>query len=167
MEETGTVINVGDHTAVISTEAKGVCQGCSARGVCHMGGRRDTMEVEAWNRPGASVGDQVRIRISGRSTLTAVLLLYLVPLAGFLLGVLVGEKLTGHQAWAVVIGSATLAVIYGAIRLLDRRIGRSDQLRPEIVEILARGGSPAEAEEGRAAGRRTASEGQPSRNETG
>jgi positive regulator of sigma E activity len=125
------------------------------------------MEVEAWNRPGASMGDRVRIRISGRSTMTAVLLLYLVPLVGFLLGVFFGEKLTGHQVWAVVIGTATLMLIYGAIRLLDRHIGRSDRLRPEIVEILTRGDATSEAEEGRGAGGRFAFKEQPPKNETG
>lgn len=141
MEETGTVVGVKDGTAVVSTQAKGVCHSCSARGICHMSGQKDRMEVEAWNRLDAAVGDQVLIRISGRSTLKAALLLYLVPLLGFLLGVFVGQSLTGHQVWAVVIGLVFLAAVYGGIRLLDRRIGRSAQMRPEIVKILVRRGS--------------------------
>ena len=136
MEETGTVVGVKDRTAMVSTEAKGICHSCSARGLCHMSGKKGRMEVEAWNRIGAGIGDRVQIRISGRSTLTAAFLLYLVPLLGFLLGVLIGQSLTGNQVWAVVVGLAFLAAIYGGIRILDRRIGRKDGMRPEIVRVL-------------------------------
>ena len=167
MEETGTVIEVMDRTALISTQAKGVCHSCSARGICHLGGQKGTMEVEAWNRLGAAVGDRVQVRISGRSTLTAAFLLYLVPLLGFLLGVLIGESLTGDQVWAVVIGLAFLAVIYGVIRLLDRRIGRAAGMRPEIVSILGSKNSGPESEGAEEVGGRLDSKGEIPKSETG
>jgi sigma-E factor negative regulatory protein RseC len=139
MEETGTVIQVKDRTALVSTQAKGICHSCSARGICHMSSQRGMMEVEAWNRLGATIGDEVQIQVSGRSTLTAAFLLYLVPLLGFLLGVLIGQSLTGDQIWAVVIGCAFLVAVYAGIRILDRRMGRAAKMRPEIVKILVKG----------------------------
>jgi len=148
MEEIGTVIRVGNRTAQVSTQARGLCRSCSARGVCHISGRKSEMEVEAWNHLGAAVGDQVLIRVSGRSTLTAVFLLYFVPLLGFLLGVFLGQNLTGQQVWAVVVGLAVMAAIYAGIRLFDRRIGRSAGMRPEIVKILVKSVSRPEHEAG-------------------
>jgi sigma-E factor negative regulatory protein RseC len=135
MEETGRVIEVGDGIALVSTIAKGACHSCSARGVCHMGSQR-TMEVEVWNSMDAGVGDEVRIRLSGRSTLTAAFLLYMLPLLMFLLGVMLGQHLTDHQVWPVVIGLALMVATYGGIRAFDRRIRRSAKMRPEIVEII-------------------------------
>jgi sigma-E factor negative regulatory protein RseC len=167
MEETGTVIEVMDRTALVSTQAKGVCHSCSARGICHMSGQKETMEVEAWNRLGAAVGDRVQIRISGRSALTAAFLLYLVPLLGFLVGVWIGQKVTGNQVWAVVIGLGFLAAVYGGIRILDRRIDRSARMRPEITRIVVRGPSRPETDSAAEAGGRGPSGGQPSRNESG
>jgi len=138
MEETGTVIGIGDRTAVVATEAKSICHGCSARGICHMSSRKGCMEIEVWNRLDAAVGDRVVIQVSGGSTLKAALLLYLVPLLGFLLGVFLGQRFIGHQAWAVIIGLIFLVFIYSGIRLLDRRFARDASLRPEIVRILNR-----------------------------
>jgi len=166
MEETGTVVEVKDRTAVVSTESKGICHSCSARGICHMSSRKGHMEVETWNHLDAAVGDQVVLRVSGRSTLTAALLLYLVPLAGFLLGVFLGQKLTGNQVWAVVIGLVFLAGIYGGIRLLDRRLGRAAGMRPEIVKILVRTSSPSGSEDPAGTGGTTASDPQPPKIET-
>ncbi len=152
MEETGTVIRVGDRTAQVSIQVRGTCRSCSARGVCHLSAGKREMEVEAWNHLGAAVGDEVLIRVSGRSTLTAVFLLYLVPLLGFLLGVFLGQKLTGQQVWAVLVGLAVMAAIYAGIWLFDRRIGRSAGRRPEIVKILVRSASRPEHQGGKIAG---------------
>ena len=155
------------RTALVSTQAKSICHSCSARGICHMSSRKGAMEVEAWNHLGAAVGDRVLIRVSGRSTLTAALLLYLVPLLGFLLGVLVGERLIGHQVWAVVLGLAFMAIIYGIIRVLDRRIGRAAKMRPEIVEILARDTSRSGSKTGGEKQHTAATGEESSKNETG
>lgn len=159
MEETGTVIEVKKRTALVSTETKGICHSCSARGICHMSSQKDRMEVEAWNRLGAGVGDRVQIRISGRSTLLAAFLLYLVPLLGFLLGVLIGQNLTGDQIWAVVIGLAFMVAVFGGIRILDRRIGRAERMRPEIFRILVGQSSRSESEEDGRSGSRPFTEG--------
>jgi sigma-E factor negative regulatory protein RseC len=116
------------------------------------------MEVEVWNRLGAVIGDRVQIRISGRSTLMAAFLLYLVPLLAFLAGVVIGERLTGDQVWAVISGLAFLAVVYGLIRLLDRRLGKAAGMRPEIISILAGKSSPSESEGDGGTADRTAGE---------
>jgi sigma-E factor negative regulatory protein RseC len=161
MEETATVIQVRDRTALVSTEAKGACHSCSARGICHLSSQKAMMEVEVWNRLGAAVGDRVVIRLSGRSTLTAAFLLYLVPLMGFLLGVYLGQSLTGRQVWAVIIVLACMVVTYGGIRILDRRIGRSAKMRPEIVKILVRAASRSGHDAGEAEGATSSNGGAP------
>lgn len=137
MEETGTVVEVRDQVAVISTAAKGACHSCSARGICHAGEGK-TMVIEAWNPLGARPGDTVSIRLSSRSVLGAALLLYLVPLLVLLVGVIVGQSLTQSELWAVALGFLLMAAVYVGIRFLDRRLSRLKKLRPEIVEIVSR-----------------------------
>jgi sigma-E factor negative regulatory protein RseC len=136
MEETGTVIEVHDQIALVSTVAKGACHSCSARGICHLGGEK-TMVAETWNRLGAKEGDTVRIMLSSRSVLGAALLLYAVPLAALLVGFFLGQALIGHQLWAMLLGFLLMAAAYTIIRVIDRRLSRTEKLRPEIVEILA------------------------------
>jgi sigma-E factor negative regulatory protein RseC len=137
MEETGTVTEIRDRVALVSTGAKGACHSCSARGVCHLGGQK-TMVVEAGNTIGAQVGDVVRIRLNSRSVLGAAFLLYLVPLLVFIGGLILGQALTHNQIWAVMLGFLCMAGTYAGIRVLDRRISRSAKMRPEIVEIVTR-----------------------------
>jgi len=158
MEETGTVVEIRDRVALVSTTAKGVCHSCSARGVCHLGGEK-TMVAETWNPLGARVGDVVRIRLSSRSVLGAAFLLYLVPLLVFLGGLILGQSLTHSQIWAVVIGLLFMAGAYAGIRILDRRLSGVQKFRPEIVEIVTRASQePSEGKEQEEA---------PSRSETG
>jgi sigma-E factor negative regulatory protein RseC len=141
MEETGTVVEVRDRIALVSTVAKGACHSCSARGICHLG-ENQTMVAEAWNSLGAGVGDTVRIRLSSRSVLGAAFLLYGVPLAVFLLGVILGQSLTHHQVWAVVIGLVGMVMAYGGIWILDRRFSKEEKMRPEIVAVITPATSP-------------------------
>ncbi len=138
MEEIGQVVEIRGRLALVSTEAKGACHSCSARGVCHLGEGK-TMVAEAWNPLGAQVGDMVRIQLSSRSVLAAAFLLYIVPLLVFLAGLMLGRVLTHNQIWAVLLGLLLMAASYAGIRALDGRIRRAGKLRPEISEIVTQG----------------------------
>lgn len=137
MEETGTVVEIRNRVALVSTEAKEVCHSCSARRVCHLGGQK-TMVAEVWNPLGAQVGDEVRIHLSSQSVVGAAFLLYMVPLLFFFGGLILGQTLTHSQAWAVVLGFLFMGGSYAGLRILDRRLSGAEKFRPEIVEIVAK-----------------------------
>ena len=152
MEEMGTVLEIRDRVALVSTEAKGACHSCSARGVCHLGGSK-TMVAETWNTLGAQVGDTVRISLGSRSVLGAAFLLYMVPLLFFLGGLILGQTLTSGQTWGVILGFLCMVASYVGIRFLDRRLSRAEKFRPEIVEIVDRESPKASVDKGGSAGK--------------
>jgi positive regulator of sigma E activity len=70
-------------------------------------------------------------------------LLYLVPLAGLVAGILLGFKLSAVLGWesyrelaAAGLGFLLMGLIFGAISLWDRRIKQSGRYRPVITALL-------------------------------
>lgn len=112
-----------------------------------MGDDGETMQVEAVNRVGAGLNDQVKIVTSTKHFLQSSFLLYIVPIIGLLIGALLGQSLAEQMNLGIdpSLASAITAMLFLAVTFLAIKIGtsrlQSDAFMPKIVEIIERAGS--------------------------
>ena len=95
IEESGTVIAVREHTALVRLKRSSACSGCASAGQCHAGHGESEQLLEARNEPGAAIGDLVRVAVSARAVINASARIYLLPVAGLLVGAGVAQVLAG------------------------------------------------------------------------
>jgi len=133
MEETGTVIRIGEHVAYIKldhAESAG-CGHCPMSGCCGGTEGPGVIQTEA---TGLSVGGRVLIHMDLPSPLKASVLLYVIPLIAFFLGYISGA-LIGGRLWGE--GRRELAGILGAFVLMFAAfvlVGAIDRMRSGAAE---------------------------------
>jgi len=127
IEESGTVVVVRATTALVRMKRSSACSGCASAGKCHAGRDESEQLLEARNEVGAAVGEAVLVAVSARAVLNASARIYLLPVAGLLVGAGVAQLLAGTFISAPAGASAAgFGGIAGAILgvLLGRRTGR-------------------------------------------
>ena len=87
MAEKGRVVELKGNNAVVSMVRKEACAKCRA---CVAGFSEKEMLIEAENQCDAKVGDWVEITLSEDGFLSAVLIMYGLPLIGLMAGFLLG-----------------------------------------------------------------------------
>jgi len=138
MREIGIVLKIKGTRAEISLPRKSACETC---GKCGLGRGEGEMALEAENRPGARPGDRVEVEIPERDPLLAALLLFGLPLAGMLLGVVAGALLERALNWdsegpAVVLGTVLLLVSFFLVKFREKRLAKQENQRNRIVRVL-------------------------------
>jgi len=144
IEESGTVTEVREHTALVRLRRSTACSGCASAGQCHAGRGESEQLLEARNEIGAAVGEAVLVAVSARAVINASARIYLLPVAGLLVGAGVAQLLAGAFISAAAgANAAGLGGIAGAILgvLLGRRMGRQASTGgaplPRITRIIA------------------------------
>jgi len=133
--EEGLVLSVDGQEASVILHRNNHCRECSLSIICSGKNEEDINKLSAMNLAEAKVGDLVQIHIRGSHLLKASLVIYGVPLALFITGIVIGSFFFGDTI-ALLMG-IFLSVIYGAaLLLLPRTIKRGFQLTPLIVNIL-------------------------------
>lgn len=133
MTQIATVERIIDATrAVISVPRKSACgHDCSECAGCGVTGT--AVRAEALNPIGAEPGQQVVVQSSTKSMLGMIAVVYLVPVALFLAGYLVGLCLSERVGvqYGVAVGGFFLGLVPAV--LYDRRLRRSGGLSFTIV----------------------------------
>ena len=143
MEEYGIVVEKKERTAVIKAERTTSCDNCASKKSCHSGGGADNeILVEAEDLLGTKVGDRVAFSVSAGSVLKAGVLLYLVPIAFFIGGVVLGQTvltgvLPGYNADLVAgaTGVVFLALAFLGIKGYGALSERKGSLRPKVLRV--------------------------------
>ena len=150
IEESGTVVEVRGPTALVRLKRSSACSGCASAGQCHTGRGAGEQLLEARNEAGAAAGDAVRVAVSARAVINASARIYLLPVAGLLVGAGVAQVLASllistpagaNAAGFGGIAGAILGVLIG--RSLDRRAAAGGTPLPRITRIDAGIDSPA------------------------
>ncbi len=136
------VETIGDQ-AVIETSRRGICAECHHQSSCSLDGAlgKDVPEKVRANNPiGAKIGDVVEFDLKGHTELKLSLLIWAVPLAGLIIGAIIGASL--HQslsfsadAAAFIVGLAGLVLFFVPVMLYDRYFAKEDRLTPDILRI--------------------------------
>ena len=153
--EQGIVIKMGSQgagTAWVKTVRSAACESCASRDSCNPDGKSNEQEVEAINKVGAKVGDQIQLMVGTGSVLKAMFLLYLFPILSMLAGGAIGDWVAPGLGLHPSIASAMMALLLFVIalffvRMNGRRMARKEAYRPKIVRILRNhAGSPIASE---------------------
>ncbi len=141
IEEEGIVAEVHDGIAKVSILTKSACEQCAASGICHPG---DTELMEAANPLGAVKGQKVKVVLAPQIYLKASIILYGVPMAALIGGAIVAKNIamragaaSNSDLWAFIAGTACLLVSFILIRAYNKKVEKTRQYKPVIVEILS------------------------------
>ncbi|RKY70223.1 MAG: hypothetical protein DRP97_04095 [Candidatus Latescibacterota bacterium] len=141
MKETGIVIELVDSKAKVAMTRTNACKNCN---LCLMHENKG-MVTEAWNNPGAKVGDQVCISVPDSGQIAGAFVLFLVPVLALLLGLILGvwaaEQLGLSQHSTLVAGIAVVIFLmpsFFLIRWYDRRLALRYASEVKIVDILSK-----------------------------
>ncbi len=140
IEEEGIVAETEGDIAKVAILRKSACESCSAAGICHPG---DQEFMEAANPLGAKKGQKVKVVVAPQVYLKASIILYGVPMAALVGGAIIGKNLALRYAgeansdlWAFISGMVCMAVSFLFIRMYNKKVERTQQYKPVIVEIL-------------------------------
>ena len=141
-QEKGLVTGVAnDGWAEVVADRKDACDYCGAKRCCVSLGSGAEIVIKARNRAGAKEGDMVSIDLSSGAVLKGAAVLYLMPLAGLMLGVIIGtgvnERLgIGETIAAVAFGFAGLFLGFLVTGFTSRRMAVDGRLTPVITRVI-------------------------------
>lgn len=145
IEERGIIIAIsGAETATIKAKRSEVCEGCGTKDLCHDPEDDESTRLEALNPIGAKVGDEVGFTVGTATVIKAGILIYLFPLIGFIIGVVIVQALAGvllPDGWnadlvSAILGLILLALTYLVISIYSKRSEKDSSTMPKITAIL-------------------------------
>ena len=130
MKEKGKVIEITGFVARISLEPSEACKNSPSGYVCRPEG--SVRIVEAENRIGANVGDEVYIETSPKVGLIAIFLLFGVPVILGLIGLLIGMRI--GEIYSILCGIVGFAVGLLFAKIINNILGGRGKFLPHIVK---------------------------------
>ena len=141
IEEEGIVMETHDDIAKVAVLAKSACEKCASAEVCHPKGEESYMEAS--NPLGAKKGQKVKVVLAPQMYLKASIILYGIPMTVFIAAAIIAKNVAikaGAEAnsdlWAFLAGAAALLVSFFFIRGYNKKVERTKEYKPVIVEIL-------------------------------
>jgi sigma-E factor negative regulatory protein RseC len=145
MEQYGQVIEKKGETASVDLQRHLACASCGKCGILS-GSNKRRITVEALNPINAEVGQRVLLESDDRQIIFISFMLYLVPLAGLLGGIILWLRIAdlmglagSQELGAAVVGFALMAMIFLLIRIWDRRVKDNPQYKPVITALIEAG----------------------------
>jgi sigma-E factor negative regulatory protein RseC len=141
IEEEGIVIETTGGLAKVAILAKSACEKCASSEVCHPQGEDSFMEAS--NPLGAKKGQKVKVVVAPQVYLKASIILYGIPMTVFVTAAIIGknlaQKFSGEahsDLWAFLSGMALMVVSFFFLRRYNKKVERTQEYKPVIVEIL-------------------------------
>lgn len=137
MAEIGQVTEINGDFIKVKLQRHDACDHCNA---CSAGVETEEMILEAENLCRANEGDLVEISLEESNFLLAVIIMYIIPLGGLLVGIGIGYLLGGvigmnREVSALIVGFALLAVTYLVIRSNEKHF-HTRKFRPVAHGIV-------------------------------
>ncbi len=139
IEEIGIVKSVKGVIAIINVPKKSACEGCTAG--CKM--EEQFMEIEAFNRAGAQVGQTVRVTMKAFAYAKGSLVVYGLPAAALVIGAVFGKEAMGRifpnadpDTLSAVFGFGAFIVSLLIVKVWSNRVDRKIESKPVVEEIL-------------------------------
>ncbi|MBI5327894.1 MAG: SoxR reducing system RseC family protein [Deltaproteobacteria bacterium] len=143
IEEQGVVIDIKGNRAFVKTEKGTSCESCVARETCHGTIGTNEVIIEADNTVNAKFGDRVVIMVGTATLLKASFILYLGPIAGLILGVVIGQILVKQFTISInpdllsgIMGALFLIITFFGIRLYGKSLEKKEGFRPVVVRVV-------------------------------
>jgi sigma-E factor negative regulatory protein RseC len=141
IEETGVVTKVDGIMAKVLVQKRGVCEGCTVRGICEPAG--EGMEIEALNPVLAKPGQKVKVSIKPQTYLKGTMLVYGFPLVSFIAGIIIGKNIgeayfkeISSDIVSVILGFTALIISFLIVRVWSKKAETKIEYKPVIEEII-------------------------------
>ncbi|MBI3399038.1 MAG: SoxR reducing system RseC family protein [Deltaproteobacteria bacterium] len=143
IEEEGIIIDVKGDTVFIKAEKGTSCESCVARETCHGAIGTNEVIIEAENRANAKFGDRVVVMVGTATILKASFILYMGPIAGLIIGVILGQVLVKQFAIDLnpdllsgILGALFLVITFFGIRIYGKSLEKREGFRPVVIRIV-------------------------------
>lgn len=139
--ENGTVQRVENGWAWVLTERNAGCDHCGHKGKCIITEGADHMLVKAGNSAKARVGDNVELFLSTKTRMKSMLILYILPVMGLLVGALSAGSLSrvfglSENLGTMIFTLVGLALAFALVRFLGQRMSSNQELTPAVSRII-------------------------------
>ena len=140
--EEGVVEEIKNRNALVRVKKSSACKNCASRDSCEVNSTRD-MLVEVYNEVEAREGDWVELSIPAGSFLGLSIMVYLFPVAGLVVGALLGNEIgrilgLPIAASSVCGGGLLLVLTYYVLKWINNSSGRAEKYRPRMTRIIYR-----------------------------
>lgn len=143
IEEQGVVIDIKGSRTFVKTEKGTSCESCVSRETCHGTIGTNEVIIEAENAANAKLGDRVVVMVGTATLLKASFILYLGPIAGLILGVVLGQLIVKQFAINLnpdllsgILGFLFLVIAFFGIRIYGKSLEKREGFRPVVVRIV-------------------------------
>ncbi len=140
MEEIGVVTKTEGVMAIVCVPRKSACEGCTA-GICKP--EEQSMEIEAFNEVGASIGQRVRVAIKAYAYMKGAALVYGIPALALVVGAVLGKEVFSGlfpdrdpDILSAVFGFGAFVVSFIGVKIWANIAGKKVESKPVIEEIL-------------------------------
>ncbi len=140
IEEIGTVRSVEGPLAIVDVPRKSACEGCTA-GTCKI--EDQYMEIEAFNRAGAKVGDKVVISVKPFTFTKGSMIVYGLPAIGLVLGAVFGKEVMarlfpdkGADTLSAIFGFGAFILTLFLVKIWSNSAEKKIESKPVIEEVL-------------------------------
>lgn len=141
MEQIGYVLKTIDNIAQVEVRRIAGCSGgCSS---CGGGCSVPSIIVSMENLIGAKEGDLVEIKAKPKNIIKYALIVYMIPFAMLILGIslsikfLQTQNIANYETYSFMVGLLFLAVSFGIVKIIDRRIKSRNETAMEMIRILS------------------------------
>ena len=128
MIRSGKVVKAAGKLLHVCFERPEMCQHC---GAC---GHKQESLVTLYGD--ARVGDTVIVDMPEGQLLRLSLITYLIPLAGLILGMLLGSRLFASEQMTALLGGVALLLCLVPVVLYDRHCRKTGKRTPTIIDVI-------------------------------
>jgi len=139
MNRNGVVTDIKGDRAVVQILKHTACGDC---GACHLGDDNKHIKIECANEPGAQVGEFVEVDLETPNVLGAAFIMYMVPLAALLVGVVAGSWIYGllvGEAYKELVGAGIGVVLMAStflfIKSKEEKFSDSQKYLSRITKV--------------------------------
>lgn len=130
MIRSGKVVKATGKLLQVCFERPEMCQHC---GACGHGQKQESL-VTLHGK--ANVGDTVIVDMPEGQLLWLSLITYLFPLAGLILGMLLGSRLFASEQLTALCGGVALVLCLVPVVLYDRHCRKTGKRTPTIIDVI-------------------------------
>lgn len=134
MDRAGIVVSEMGEYSKVKLVRHTACGNC---GACHLGDEQKDIMMIAKNAVHAKKGDLVEVSMATDGVLSAAFIMYVIPLAGLFIGLLLGQILfAGKDIMTAFLGLIFMGLTFVIIKLNDKRFLKNEKYTAQILTIL-------------------------------
>ena len=132
----GYVVKITPRFIRLETSPKGGCKSCAEAGNCML--YQKNLFIDARPNASVSLGDYVEFEMPERSSIIAIILVFLFPLTGLFGGYFLGKYFFYTDIAGAISSFAGLIIAFGILRLFEKYVLKVERFRPYITHIISK-----------------------------